>query len=253
MPSRAVGGGWRRARHGACLRRSSTPWTTATAGACDAPQHHLRCFQYLVVSVKQLMLFMKPFMPPEKAGCLFVAPHLQLAQSPVLPIMLAPRTGCHWCDSVKQDSECCGAHRRVIHRDLKPENILMDDACNVKVADFGLAGITTPFSGSLSAACGTPEFTAPEIIRGEVRLPCAFMLAHGGPYASAVQVLRLSWRALPCCAQLCCRPHAARPSLRKKRFRHGIKLAPSSPFPNMTSNGSHHISEPCRPTSRPGY
>ncbi|KAK9821307.1 hypothetical protein WJX81_006836 [Elliptochloris bilobata] len=57
--------------------------------------------------------------------------------------------------------------RRVIHRDLKPENILMDDACNVKVADFGLAGITTPFSGSLSAACGTPEFTAPEIIRGE--------------------------------------------------------------------------------------
>jgi serine/threonine protein kinase len=59
----------------------------------------------------------------------------------------------------------------VIHRDLKPENILMDDACNVKVADFGLAGITTPFSGALSAACGTPEFTAPEIVRGEVRAP----------------------------------------------------------------------------------
>ena len=48
----------------------------------------------------------------------------------------------------------------------------MDDACNVKIADFGLAGITTPFSRSLSAACGTPEFTAPEIVRGEVRLLC---------------------------------------------------------------------------------
>ena len=65
----------------------------------------------------------------------------------------------------------CRGGRRVIHRDLKPENILMDDACNVKVADFGLAGITTPFSGALSAACGTPEFTAPEIVRGEARAP----------------------------------------------------------------------------------
>ncbi|KAK9815615.1 hypothetical protein WJX72_006892 [[Myrmecia] bisecta] len=57
--------------------------------------------------------------------------------------------------------------RRVIHRDLKPENILLDDSGNVKVADFGLAGITTPFSGNLRSACGTPEFTAPEIVRGK--------------------------------------------------------------------------------------
>ncbi len=73
--------------------------------------------------------------------------------------------------------------RRVIHRDLKPENILMDDACNVKIADFGLAGITTPFSGSLSAACGTPEFTAPEIVRGEVRLLC---LCHMSVFRSII-------------------------------------------------------------------
>lgn len=89
------------------------------------------------------------------------------------------------------EEECCGVLRRVIHRDLKPENILMDDACNVKVADFGLAGITTPFSGSLSAACGTPEFTAPEIIRGEVRL------LHCGAYPAATKALRLAWRAVP--------------------------------------------------------
>ena len=57
--------------------------------------------------------------------------------------------------------------RRVIHRDLKPENILMDESTNVKIADFGLAGITTPFSGNLRQLCGTPEFTAPEIVQGK--------------------------------------------------------------------------------------
>eukprot|EP00877_Chromochloris_zofingiensis_P009791 jgi/Chrzof1/5065/Cz15g10150.t1 len=57
--------------------------------------------------------------------------------------------------------------RRVIHRDLKPENILMDTANNVKVADFGLAAVMAPFSGSLTLQCGTPEFTAPEIVGGK--------------------------------------------------------------------------------------
>lgn len=61
----------------------------------------------------------------------------------------------------------CLSHRRVIHRDLKPENILMDESSNVKIADFGLAGITTPFSGNLRQLCGTPEFTAPEIVQGK--------------------------------------------------------------------------------------
>lgn len=43
----------------------------------------------------------------------------------------------------------------------------MDDSFNVKIADFGLAGITTPFSGNLRQLCGTPEFTAPEIVQGK--------------------------------------------------------------------------------------
>lgn len=57
--------------------------------------------------------------------------------------------------------------RRVIHRDLKPENILMDENNNVKIADFGLAAVTAPFSGGLTLQCGTPEFTAPEITVGK--------------------------------------------------------------------------------------
>lgn len=56
--------------------------------------------------------------------------------------------------------------RRVIHRDLKPENILMQDG-TPKIADFGLAGVIAPFNGSgFKLQCGTPEFTAPEIVGG---------------------------------------------------------------------------------------
>lgn len=57
--------------------------------------------------------------------------------------------------------------RRVIHRDLKPENILLDAAGNLKVADFGLSAVTSPFSTSLNVMCGTPEFAAPEVLAGK--------------------------------------------------------------------------------------
>lgn len=72
----------------------------------------------------------------------------------------------HRCPGAPAISVCLQC-RRVIHRDLKPENILMDESTNVKIADFGLAGITTPFSGNLRQLCGTPEFTAPEIVQGK--------------------------------------------------------------------------------------
>jgi serine/threonine protein kinase len=76
------------------------------------------------------------------------------------------------------------AHKQgIIHRDLKPANIMVVDADkaeeHVKVLDFGLArlnvasadGLYIPvdkFTGArANAVVGTPEYTCPEVLRGE--------------------------------------------------------------------------------------
>jgi len=54
----------------------------------------------------------------------------------------------------------------IAYRDLKPENILIDREGHVKLTDFGFAKILGP--AGTTTMCGTPEYLAPEIIRGEV-------------------------------------------------------------------------------------
>jgi serine/threonine-protein kinase len=58
----------------------------------------------------------------------------------------------------------------VVHRDLKPENIMVDDQDNVKLIDFGIASIEgakrLTYTG-YTQALGTPEYIAPEQVKGK--------------------------------------------------------------------------------------
>lgn len=75
--------------------------------------------------------------------------------------------------SARYFGECCEAlhylhnlEQKVIHRDIKPENILLDSEDHVKLADFGWSNILQ--SSSLRQTfCGTLDYLAPEMIKGE--------------------------------------------------------------------------------------
>ncbi|KAJ0404798.1 hypothetical protein P43SY_003474 [Pythium insidiosum] len=58
-------------------------------------------------------------------------------------------------------------HRHyIIHRDIKPENILLHGGL-AKLADFGLAKQLPNATSMLKRSCGTLEYAAPELLRGQ--------------------------------------------------------------------------------------
>ncbi len=60
------------------------------------------------------------------------------------------------------------AHRRgVTHQDLKPANVLLDARGVPRLIDFGLARLSTCWSGDAGPSGGTPAYMAPEQARGE--------------------------------------------------------------------------------------
>nr|BFE59921.1 hypothetical protein GCM10020063_044470 [Dactylosporangium thailandense] len=72
------------------------------------------------------------------------------------------------------------AHRhRVVHRDIKPGNIMLTRS-GVKVVDFGLASIIGAADGRAARVLlGTPEYMAPEQLRGEPATSATDMYALG--------------------------------------------------------------------------
>jgi tRNA A-37 threonylcarbamoyl transferase component Bud32 len=56
---------------------------------------------------------------------------------------------------------------KIVHRDLKPENVLVKSDGYIVLADFGLAKIFDGANDMAQTMCGTPEYMAPEILKGK--------------------------------------------------------------------------------------
>ncbi|MEV8516061.1 serine/threonine-protein kinase [Dactylosporangium sp. NPDC051484] len=100
---------------------------------------------------------------------------------------LASAGALDWRDAVRiavqvADALSAAHLRRVVHRDIKPGNIMLTPS-HVKVVDFGLSWIVGAVSagtaGSESVLLGTPEYMAPEQLRGEPVTAAADMYAFG--------------------------------------------------------------------------
>lgn len=82
-----------------------------------------------------------------------------------LPIDRAVRIAVRICDALDH------VHSHgVVHRDLKPENIMVDSRDQIKLIDFGLAsaaGARRLTFGKFSQLMGTPDYIAPEQVKGK--------------------------------------------------------------------------------------
>ena len=61
--------------------------------------------------------------------------------------------------------------KKIAHRDLKPENILLTEDLIVKIGDFGLSKYYKSNNTRLTTICGSPCYSAPEMLRGNKYKP----------------------------------------------------------------------------------
>lgn len=96
---------------------------------------------------------------------------MELAEGGELFTQLARRGKMNECVARKYFQQMISALRfchanGVAHRDLKPQNLLLDKNGTLKVSDFGLSALPDQAkNGLLYTACGTPAYTAPEVVR----------------------------------------------------------------------------------------
>ncbi|MDG6108707.1 serine/threonine-protein kinase [Dactylosporangium aurantiacum] len=110
----------------------------------------------------------------------------RLAGSESMPWQQAVRIAVQVADALN------AAHlHRVVHRDIKPGNIILT-ASRVKVVDFGLAAFCGVLpAGPVGVMLGTPEYMAPEQVRGEP------VSAAADVYALGLVLMQMLTGALP--------------------------------------------------------
>jgi serine/threonine-protein kinase len=94
---------------------------------------------------------------------------LVMASGPMDPVR-----ACQLCAEAAEALDY--AHQNgVVHRDIKPANLMLTRGGRCKLADFGLARIDDPADAfrMKTETVGTPQFIAPEVVRGDPAGPMA--------------------------------------------------------------------------------
>ncbi|MEO8377074.1 MAG: serine/threonine-protein kinase [Candidatus Sumerlaeota bacterium] len=80
---------------------------------------------------------------------------------------------CQACSALSRTAE-----DGLVHRDIKPANMMVDNNGDLKIVDFGLAGMMKDFGGG-EGFSGTPQYASPEQVRSENLTPLSDMYSLG--------------------------------------------------------------------------